>query len=84
MENLTASGQATTPISLAGSFSVSLRGGWVGTVLIERSFDQGATWGTVASYTANIEDVGDDPEGALYRAKCSAYTSGSIAVRLGQ
>lgn len=63
--------------------NVSLSGTWVGTVLLERSFDGGTTWHTYATHTANVEDkVPESEEGVLYRLNCSAYTSGTINYRL--
>ena len=82
--SLVAVGGTSDTIALSNYFNFSLTGTWVGTVVLERSFDNGLTWNTVDSFTSNIESVGQDPEGALYRARCSAYTSGSANVRLGQ
>jgi hypothetical protein len=66
---------------------------FVGTVLLERSFDGGSTWlnvtnpgatgGTFASYTADVSLSFFEPErGCLYRFNCVAYTSGVINYRL--
>lgn len=69
-----------------GEFNIHLSGTWVGTVDLQRSFDNGTTWVDVAdeSYTANTDRVGDEPEnGVLYRLNCSAYTSGTVTYRLG-
>ena len=85
--SLTAQNTFTTPVYLLGDFNFSLSGTWVATVFIQRSFDGGSTWVDVASYTANIQDTGFEPEvGALYRAgpKTGGYTSGTIVVRLSQ
>lgn len=71
-------------IDLSGYFNLSLSGSWAGTVKLERSFDNGSTWLIVDSFTANIETTGYEPEGATYRLRCSAYTSGVITGRLGQ
>ena len=81
---LAATGTSEGTIELAKDFSLSLRGTWVGTVLVERSFDDGVEWGTVESFTENTEKWGYEPEGALYRVRCSAYTSGTILYRLGK
>ena len=77
----------TGAIKVRGLFNLSLSGTWVATVHIQRSFDSGTTWLDVASYTANIEDLGDEPEaGVLYRAgvKTGNYTSGTVVLRIGQ
>lgn len=74
-------------VPILGEFNFSLSGTWVATVFIQRSFDNGVTWLDVASYTANIEDVGNEPEiGVLYRfgVKTGGYTSGTVVGRLSQ
>jgi hypothetical protein len=70
-------------ILLAGKYNVSIRGAFSGTISIQRSFDDGVSWGIVDSYTAETEQVGEEPEGALYRFYCSAYTSGNPICRFG-
>jgi hypothetical protein len=72
-------------IELTGPFNVSIAGFGTATVNLQRSFDNGTTWMTVETYTANAQRVGDEPEaGVFYRVDCSAYTSGTIAYRLSQ
>lgn len=80
-----------TAVSMLGSFNLELSGTWVGTVQLERSFDGGTTYvavgkdtsGTAATYTSNVSIVVVEPEpGALYRIRCTAYTSGTVAYRL--
>ena len=88
-EQLAISAQNTfTPwVELLGPFSLSIRGTWVGTVTIQRSFDGGTTPLDVQNYTANIEDTGSEPRGStVYRVgfKTGNYTSGTANVRLGQ
>lgn len=74
-----------------GMFNVSLSGTFVGTVILERSFDGGTnflpvaidTSGTPNAYTAPMSIVVNEPEpGAIYRLRCSAYTSGTITYRM--
>ena len=70
---------------IRGEFDLSLSGTWAGTVYIQRSFDVGATWVDVQSYTANIEDRGTEPcDGVWYRfgVKTGGYTSGTVVGRL--
>lgn len=74
-------------IELNGPFDVSVdftTGAGAGTVVIERSFDDGATWKpkAVASYTSDAEEQGDSPGVVLYRFNCTAYSSGTISTRL--
>lgn len=88
----TATGQSSSfrPI---GKFNVVLRGTFVGTVAIERSFDAGSNWGTIsrdsagtaATYTAPAGLICEEVEAdTLYRLNCSAYTSGTVTYRVSQ
>jgi len=84
---LTAQDTYTPAISVFGAFNFSASGTWAGTVTIQRSFDSGATWQDVETYTANIEVPGSEPElNVVYRAgfKAGEYTSGTAVVRLSQ
>lgn len=71
-------------------FNITISGTFVGTVLVERSFDAGATWH--AKWPTEIYAIADprsfsdnEPEyGVLYRLRCSAYTSGTISYRISQ
>jgi hypothetical protein len=75
----------------AAPFNFSLWGSFVGTVVLERSFDQGMTWlpltalGSAISFTAPCSETFEEPEfGVQYRVHCTAYTSGTINYRLSQ
>lgn len=79
--------EATDPVLVRGGGWVSaqrLAGAFTGTVVLERSFDGGSTWGIVDADVVNE----DYQMGAtcLVRCRCSAYTSGSasIYVAVGQ
>ena len=72
-------------------FNVSVYGVFVGTIVLERSFDFGTNWipvlrycsNTAVSYTAPSSEVLPEPEGNVqYRLRCSAYTSGTANYRL--
>jgi hypothetical protein len=86
--SLTAQNTFTSVVPITGAFNFSLSGTWAGTVFIQRSFDNGTTWLDVASYTANIEDTGYEPEAGapLYRAgiKTGGYTSGTAVLRISK
>lgn len=80
-----------TSAQFFGSFNIELSGTWVGTVQLERSFDGGTTFvaaardtgGTPAAYTSNVSIVVAEPEpGVIYRWRCTAYTSGTVAYRI--
>lgn len=80
-----------TASAFLGTFNLELSGTWVGSVQLERSFDGGTTYvavgkdtsGTAAAYTSNVSIVVIEGEpGTLYRVRCTAFTSGTIAYRL--
>lgn len=72
---------------VVGDFNLSISGTFVGTVTVQRSFDQGSTWRDVDTFTAPIETAGSDPEPVVvYRAgiKTGEYTSGTASIRIGR
>ena len=82
-------------IEIIGEFNFRLdfsTGTGVGTVEVQRSFDGGATWQAIgkpdlsaASFTGNVDGGGKEVErGILYRLRCTAFTSGTIAYRLSR
>jgi hypothetical protein len=83
---------ASPGIALRGKFNFSLSGFGTATVRLERSFDGGANWRivskpdlTAASFTADVDGVGGEPEiGLLYRFNCTAHSAGTIAYRISQ
>lgn len=84
--SLSAGGGFSPTLAIWGKFSFSLSGVFTGTVTLQRSFDGGTTWLDVATYTSPIEDAGDEPVYALYRAgfKAGEYTSGTAEIRLAR
>jgi hypothetical protein len=78
----------TGRVNVNCGLNVSVYGTFVGTVVLERSFD-GTNYipvlrnGTAISYTAPSSETLYDPEGdVIYRLRCSAYTSGTANYRL--
>jgi hypothetical protein len=74
-------------VSTARSFSISITGTWVATVTLQRSFDSGASWVDVTSYTTNQATTysdGLDNQIILYRigVKTGNYTSGTVVTSL--
>ena len=66
-------------------FSISLEGFGTATVQLQKSYDEGATWKVVKSYTADVEELAYEPEGGIkYRLECTAWTSGDIKYRIGR
>lgn len=83
-QSFSGTGQSA-PVELRGFFNLSLSGFGSATVALERSFDAGATWKTVESFAADLEDTFFEAErGVLYRLRCSQHTAGTIAGRLSQ
>jgi len=82
-----ADNQFTDSVELAGYFNISISDEWEGTITVQRSFDNGSTWFDVATWTANTQEYGFEPErGIYYRVgfKSGAYLSGTADVRLSQ
>lgn len=70
-----------------GHLTLSISGTWTGTVVLQRSFDNGDTWITLASYTTNQDiSINDKTTDILYRAGCATgnYTSGTINIILAK
>ena len=82
--SFTAPSQATDELTIRGKFTFFVRGGATATVELQRSFDEGVTWGIVESHTADVEKNGEEhvSGGVRYRLFCSAHTSGTATVRL--
>lgn len=85
-----ATGQTNLGVAL-GYFNFFVSGTFVGTVQLEKSFDGGTTWivasldtsGDAASYTVPVSVTGFECEkGMYYRVNVTAYTSGTINVRM--
>lgn len=67
----------------SGGFNMSLSGFGSATVVLQRSFDEGATWVNVESFTGDAERRVDEPSlDVFYRFNCTVYSSGTIAYRL--
>ena len=81
---------ATAPIGLGGDFTVALKDFGTATVTLERSFDDGASWFIVDTFTTDVNNngvasgrsIGQNGQN-IYRLNCTAYTSGTIAYYLG-
>ena len=71
--------------AMSGDFNVSLSDFGVATVRLERSFDDGATWLVVESYTGDTERLVTEPEKhVLWRFNCTSHTSGTIVWRISR
>ncbi len=68
---------ASESLSHRGSWSVTTYGSWIGTLIVERSFDNGGTWEVFRTYSVNadrnISDVGFEEDKALYRLNFSGW-----------
>ena len=85
--SLTAADTYTAPLRVLGTANIWISGTWAGTITLQATYDDGATWIDVQAYTANAIDVLYEPEvGIEYRIgfKAGAYTSGTAVVRISQ
>ncbi len=72
-------------ISLAGSTVVfRSTGTWVGSITIQRSFDNGTNWFDYETYSSNVTREFQDSRDVLFRARMTSYTSGAATIRLSQ
>lgn len=87
-----ATGSSSSYVPLAGrGFNISLRGTFVATVQLERSFD-GTNWHPITAsgtqlyvWTAPASEIAVEPQcGVLYRLNCTSYTSGTVNFRISQ
>jgi hypothetical protein len=85
----TAAAQATGWISPAKNkhkqlnLSIDCSSDWSGTIILQRSKDDGVTAKNVSSFTEDIEtNVTDAADGVLYRLYCSVYAAGEADVSL--
>jgi hypothetical protein len=88
---LSAAGQTTPATVFTGRFNLAIGGTFVGKVVIDRSFDGGVNWVPCTNLGGAVEFEGQASEilqngerGVLFRARMSAWTSGSAVVRLSQ
>jgi len=80
----TATGASGTLRITESCFNVSKLGG-EGTVILQRSFDDGVTWHDVQTMEDDFEGIGKEIDRlVLYRFNCTVYTSGNIDVRLSR
>ena len=79
-----AENQWTDGVEVKGGFDLSISGTFSATVTVQRSFDNGASWNAVDTFTAPIETYGVQPNFALYRAGVATgnYVSGSPVITL--
>ena len=85
--SITAQNTFSDTMYVHGGFNFSLSGTWTATVHVQRSYDDGATWVDVDSFTGNVELVGEEPErDVMYRfgVKTGNYTNGTVVGRLSR
>jgi hypothetical protein len=89
----TAAGQASPWVAMEGPFTVMGSGGTGGTFAIDASFDGGTTSvvmarpdGSTTAYTAPCVVVqnASQEEDVMYRVRCVALSSGTMAWRISQ
>ncbi len=75
---------STTPIQLGRTWSFSTGGTWNGTVQLQKSYDGGTLWSTVAGQAypgsaRNINSTGTETvDDAIYRVNMLTHTSGTL------
>lgn len=75
----------STHTSLSGKFVASFDfSAGVGTVLLQRSIDNGTTWQTTDTVTESSEYNGEAVSDYLWKLVCSVHTSGSITAFIAQ
>jgi hypothetical protein len=79
--SFTGTGQSAS-LTLGRGATLSLSGFGSATVILQRSFDQGTTWLSVKTFTADAERIVNG-SGELWRLNCTVYGSGTILYRLG-
>lgn len=83
---------ATDAVRVNGNFNISIQGTFEATFVVERSLDDDDSWEeltaqgvSISTYTDEMSESFYEPEPqALYRVRCSAYTSGEALVRIGK
>jgi hypothetical protein len=75
-----ADGASPDTMQLKGQWKVETTGSWNGTLVLERSFDNGANWQDLRSWTANqdrnIDDEGfEDEDNVLFRLKMTNWSN---------
>jgi hypothetical protein len=84
-KSFTAAGNGTgLSIVPDDKMTYDVSGTFVGTVVLERTLDAGATWTTITSATGAASGTIHNQEAktATYRFRCSAFTSGTIVTAL--
>jgi len=78
---------STTAVQKGREFDFTSHGNWTGTIVLQRSYDDGSTWKDVIPFH-NVDDgnisYSDDEvvDDALYRVRMNAYTSGTCKYNL--
>lgn len=72
----------SSALEVFGYWTFSTHGTWTGTITIQRSFDNGATWADYRTYSSandsNVSTSGEEEEdGVLYRLEMSNYEQSS-------
>lgn len=77
-------GQSAPVLVSESALNVSVWDVGANTLVLERSFDDGANWRTVSDIADDVEQTHGEPEdNVLYRVRVTDYVSGSVSYRLG-
>ncbi|QHL90671.1 hypothetical protein GVO57_07290 [Sphingomonas changnyeongensis] len=88
---LTSAATVGDAVRVIGRTNVTISGGFVGTLRLERSFDAGVTWvpvtvgGVPVDFTGPMSEEVDELEsGMLYRFRATSLTSGAANWRISR
>ena len=80
-------------VAIDGRANLTVSGTFTATLTLQRSFDDGVTWHTVAkdadgnpaAYTTSVSLTFEEPEaGVTYRLNCSGFSAGPVNFRISQ
>lgn len=91
-EIINTSNRISESVRVVGNFNVTITGTFNGSIALQRSLDNGATWqaltgggSEIAVFTSAANESYYEPEPqALYRFNFIVFVSGSATVRLGK
>jgi len=84
--SITGAGQQSSAIDVSGKFNLAIWGTFVGTIVLQVSYDKGSTWQKVEEYTAPATDLGEfaPREIVQLRIISDTFTSGTANCRISQ
>lgn len=89
---ISAAGATGSPVSIQGTFNLTVSGSFVATAVCERSYDGGASWAPLAYPDGSPIVIGgplslafEEPQrNVLYRMRALTWTAGELAWRFSR